>query len=271
MERWAFPDMRSLLPGEIKCIVLNVGKRVYWEFGFALGVATATLLLLIGGTDGIMGSIQLYAVHILTAFMILSLVSLFFNAKILMFACLLSSGTVAFYLKNASFEGLKHTVASGQKGIHVAHVNLSLVTDIGSVYDMVSDTSIDIISFQEFTPDWAAMIPTLLDSSFSHRFEDVRMDLYGKAIYSVFPFTMDESALEGNQSTTPVILLRTPLANIRLITPYLTPALDRRSRLLAQDQLKELAKTMAEDSIPTIVIKCTGQRKSCSSVNRHPC
>ena len=233
---------------------MNVGKRIYWESGLATGIAFAAILLLIGGTEGIMGSIQLYAVHLLTAFLLVSFASLLVNAKILMFAGLLSSGTVALYLKSASFEGLKHTAVSGQRGIHMAHINLSLVTDIGSVYEMVSDTSIDIISFQEFTPDWASIIPTLLDSSFSYRYEDMRMDLYGKAIYSVFPFTLADSSFVSNKISTPVMILHVPVTTIRLITPYLTPALDRRSRLLAQEQLKELAEIMVEDTIPTVVM-----------------
>jgi len=239
---------------DIKRVILKVGKRIYWESGLAAWVAFATLLLLVGGFDGVMGSIQLYAVHLLTAFLCISMVALLFNAKILMFAGLLSTGTVAIYLKSASFEGLKHTTDSGEKGIHLAHVNLSLVTDIGSVYDIVSDTTIDIISFQEFTPDWAALIPTLMDSSFAYRYEDIRMDLYGKAIYSVFPFTVAESENVGSQIATPIITVNTPITKLRLITPYLTPALDRRSRILAQEQLKELKTIMKKDSISTVVM-----------------
>ncbi len=235
-------------------MILNVGKRIYWESGLAASITFAALLLLTGGSEGIMGSLQLYAVHMLTAFLLIALISLTLNAKILMFAGLISSGSVALYLKSASYDGLKHTAIAGQRGLHVAHINLSLVTDIESVYEMVSDTSIDIISFQEYTPDWASMIPTLMDSSFSHRYEDVRMDLYGKAVYSVFPLTTATTSTPDGTSLSPVITLTLPAAKIRLLTPYLTPALDRRSGQLAKEQLQELEKIMEKDTTPTIVM-----------------
>jgi len=235
-------------------LILNVGKRIYWESGIAAGITFAALILLTGGSEGIMGSLQLYAVHILTAFLLIALISLTLNAKILMFAGLISSGSVALYLKSASYDGLKHTTIAGQKGLHVAHINLSLVTDIESVYEMVSDTSIDIISFQEYTPDWAAMIPSMIDSSFLYRYEDVRMDLYGKAVYSVIPLTIATKSTPDSNSLSPVITVTLSANKMRLLTPYLTPALDRRSGQLAKRQLQELEKIMEKDTTPTIVM-----------------
>ncbi len=201
-----------------------------------------------------MGSLQLYAVHVLIAFLVIALISLALNAKILMFAGLISSGSVALYLKSASYDGLKHTIVAGQRGLHVAHINLSLVTDIESVYEMVSDTAIDIVSFQEFTPDWAVMIPSMMDSSFLYSYEDVRMDLYGKAIYSVFPLAVATKSSPDGTSLSPVVTVTLPETKMRLLTPYLTPALDRRSGLLAKEQLQELEKIINKDTTPTIVM-----------------
>lgn len=235
-------------------MILNVGKRIYWESGLAACITFAALLLLMGGSEGVMGSLQLYAVHVLTAFLLIALFSLTLNAKILMFAGLVSSGSVALYLKSASYDGLKHTAVAGQRGLQVAHINLSLVTDIESVYEMVSDTSVDIISFQEFTPDWAAMIPSMMDSSFIYRYEDVRMDLYGKAVYSVFPLTSASKLSPDGTSLSPEITVVLPGTKMRLLTPYLTPALDRRSGQLAREQLQELGRIMEKDPMPTIVM-----------------
>jgi hypothetical protein len=233
---------------------LNVGKRIYWESGLAASITFAALLLVTGSSEGIVGLLQLYAVHVLTAFLLIALMSLALNAKILMFAGLISSGSAALYLKNASYDGLKHTAIAGQRGLHVAHINLSLVTDIESVYEMVSDTSIDIISFQEFTPDWATMIPSMMDSSFIYRYEDVRMDLYGKAVYSVYPLISASKSSPDGTSLSPEITVTLPATKIRLLTPYLTPALDRRSGQLAKEQLQELGRIMEKDTTPTIVM-----------------
>jgi len=52
---------------------------------------------------------------------------------------------------------------------------------------------LDVVSFQELTPDWADMLRDSLLGLLPYRYQQVRIDPYGMAVYSKHPLQMADT------------------------------------------------------------------------------
>jgi hypothetical protein len=167
------------------------------------------------------------------------LIGLIVNSKTVLYTSFGCAAALALFLKNASNTELKNPKPNDKDKITVAHLNMSLITDVETVQRIIQDSTIDVISLQEYTPDWANIIPQILNDRYPHFYEDVRMDLYGKSMYSKFPITSHELITsEGVPNLEVQVQVGQEVFTI--LSTYLVPALDGKSKLVAKAQINDL-------------------------------
>ena len=89
--------------------------------------------------------------------------------------------------------------ATNAPRLKVLHLNTSATDgDIETVSRNILKTNADLVSIQEFTPDWEMILPNFLEKDYPYRFIHTRMDFYGMAIFSKKPLTkVDTFNLNG--------------------------------------------------------------------------
>lgn len=188
---------------------------------------------------GLHTHIQEYFVHFLFFLMISGLIGLVIGSRTVLFTSFGCAAVLAIFLKNASNLDLKNPVPNQTPKLTMAHINLSITTDVENIVKLAQDTTLDIISFQEYTPDWAAILPSLLKTSYPYQFEDLRMDMYGKVVYSRKPLVKNQEIKHSPFSTLEFgVLLNKD--TLQILSAYITPALDGESREKARLEIEAL-------------------------------
>ena len=184
-------------------------------------------------------SIQDHLVHILFFLLISGIFGLVISNNTILYVSFGCAAALALFLKSASNNELKNPLATNEDKFILAHINLSVITDEGVVKNLMLDPEIDAVSVQEYTPDWAMLMPVLLDTSYKYSHQNVRMDLYGKAVFSKHPIHLVDSLNFDDIPNIDVNILKKN-KTYRLLSTYLTPALDNASKSKAKTQFKAL-------------------------------
>ncbi|MBK9736181.1 MAG: endonuclease/exonuclease/phosphatase family protein [Saprospiraceae bacterium] len=194
-----------------------------------------------------------YLVHFLFLLIISGLIGLIVNSRTILFTGFVCAAILALFLKNASNTELKDPKINDQGFISVAHINLSLVTNVATIQNIMNQSDLDVISFQEYTPDWANIIPHLAAKSYPFSFKDVRMDLYGKAVFS-------KHEIKNFYVTTYmeipnlVVDIKKKNQNFKIISSYMVPALDKLSKEKAKYQYKMLGDDILQNHENLIIL-----------------
>ena len=181
-------------------------------------------------------SFQNYLVHFMFLLIGIGLIGLIINNKTLLFVSFGCAVILAVFLKSASNQELKNLEINNEVEITIAHINLSLLSDMSLLKSLINDKNVDVISFQEFTPNWYSTLPLILKTIFPFNYTDVRADIHGKAIFSKFELT---DALMLNYENTSFI--KTSISKMgksfNLISAYIMPPLDGNSKKIAHNQI----------------------------------
>ncbi len=123
----------------------------------------------------------------------LGLLFLPFKNRKLMFSSFTCAAILCLFLKGASNSNIVFPEINNLPSLSVAHINLGNVTDTyENLITTVQSLDTDIISFQEFTPDWNFIIGKKLDSLFQYSEKNVRIDPFGMAVFSKQPIENKE-------------------------------------------------------------------------------
>lgn len=195
-----------------------------------------------------------YSVHIMLGMLFLSLIFLFFRKVQLAFLGLLCTGLIAIFLKTASNTNLMLPKQNKEAKIRVAHYNLGNIDgDFPSLYERILQDSADIISFQEYTPDWSVRVKNGLKEEFPFYKEVVRIDPYGVALFSRKAFAKADTFMNESYPSLEMTLYKEEKP-FQIISSYVTPSLDDRSRKSAVNQLNNIAYKIQKREVPVIAI-----------------
>jgi len=159
-----------------------------------------------------------------------------------MFTGLACTAILALWLKNASNNNLKLPITNEEAKLKVAHINLSNVDDeLDNLTKIIADEEIDLLSFQELTPDWEPAIQQAVAAVYPYKYSFVRIDPYGMAVYSRFPFEKSDTIqCKGIPSMCLEVKKNGTLFHI--VSTYLAPAFDKTGLETASAQLKRISK-----------------------------
>ena len=215
--------------------ILRIGNKI-----IAVILVLLTLTAVFIPSFGIFNSVEDYMVHFLFFLLVSGLIGLIISNETILFTSFGCAAILAVFLINASNTELKDPHINDQFRVSVAHINLSLITDVNDVIKVLKQPEIGVVSFQEYTPDWGNIIP-LISDSFPYSVKDVRIDLYGKALFSKYKIISHELLDYGGVSNL-VVKIKKDENIFTIYSIYLTPALDKSSKLMARQQIDLLEK-----------------------------
>lgn len=214
--------------------------------GISIILVLVTVVIMWSTKNPLMRSISEFSVHIMLGMLGLGMVFLAADRKRMMFSALACAAILALWLKNASNDQLKLPQANSEAKLKIAHINLSNIDDnFTELIDIVKGLDVDVLSFQELTPDWATPIRNTLYQSHPYFEEHIRIDPYGMAIYSKYDFHHTDTILSQG---IPSICVDIPAKGkvFHVVSSYLTPALDNSSLQKASAQLDRISKEVQE-------------------------
>jgi len=215
-------------------------NRIF-EYSVSAILAGLTAGIMISPSSATLRSASEFSVHIMLGMLAVAITAMLMDKRKIMFAGLACSAALALWLKNASNDNLKLPILNEEVKLKIAHVNLSNIDDrLIETLHILDKEQVDVVSFQELTPDWTNVLADELASGFPHKFTNVRIDPYGMAIYSKYPFSEADTILSGG---IPSLSVDVSFGGevFHIISTYLTPALDNKSLQQAAAQLKRVS------------------------------
>ena len=199
-------------------------------------------------------TISEFAVQLMFGLLFMSLLLLVFNQTQLMFVSMMACGFLAFFLKTASNTNLVLPTDNNLPKIKVAHFNLSSFELFDPEFkEQINSTKSDVISFQEYTPDWDAFIPNELKDSFPFVYKMVRIDLFGMAIFSKRRIK-DVNIFHYKDIPNLHLKVNSGIQDVNLISSYIVPPSLANKKNQPEEHLNELAKYIGKLKNPTIAL-----------------
>ncbi len=159
----------------------------------ALALFLFTLLLVFTPEFSFLNKFSHNTTYIMLGMVAMGLMFLPMRNRKLMFSSFTCAAILCLFLKGASNSNIVLPEVNNLPSLSIAHINLGNVTDTyESLISTVKHLDTDIISFQEFTPDWNLYIGTKLDSLFKYSEKNVRIDPFGMAVFSKKPIQEKE-------------------------------------------------------------------------------
>jgi len=195
-----------------------------------------------------------FAAQVMFGLLGLSFVLLIFNQSRLMFITMLASGLLAFYLKMASNSSMILPQQNNLPKVKIAHFNLSSFDAYDPNFkDIIEDTDCDIISFQEYTPDWDAYVNKVLGKKFPNAHKMVRIDVFGMAVFSKKPLGELE-IFYYEEIPNLSFSINNGMQDINIISSYIAPPSLNSKKINSSDHLKAVAQKVTEQKTPTITL-----------------
>ena len=217
-------------------------------------MAIGTAMVVLSSQFPVIRRVSEYSVHLMLMLLAIGMSALLINKKRIMFTALACSAMLCVFLKDASNSQLKLTEETTATKIKVAHVNLANVTyDFEEVTDKLKALSVDVVIFQELTPNWVSLLKERMKDQYPYSQSKVRIDPYGMAVYSRIGLSscyFFES--EGIPNINATVNKNGTL--FQIISSYLTPALDNASIQKASDQLDVIASKITSTKLPIIAL-----------------
>jgi endonuclease/exonuclease/phosphatase (EEP) superfamily protein YafD len=195
-----------------------------------------------------------YSVHIMLGMLVFSMLAMVLGKSKVMFAGLACTAAICIFLKNASLDTLNYSVVNTECKLNVAHINLgNIPLEIEPILEMLEAEKIDIVSFQELTPDWHDILVSEMPKKFPYFKSEERVDFYGLAVYSRLPLKISATFLcEGIPNLN--VVIEKENKEFQIISSYLTPALDHKSLIKAAQQLSIIADQVNNSDRPLIAL-----------------
>ncbi len=196
-----------------------------------------------------------FVVQIMFTYLFLGLLFLFFSDQSSMYVSFICCGILCLFLRTRS-----PFFAPTQQGSNfsIATFNLSLSDDnFDSTISTIINSGADIISIQEVTPDWYAYLDKnpSIKSLYPYDTSLVRMDFYGLAILSKYPFVkIDTFNYKHIPNFMGCIKHDSLNQEIYFITSHTTPPVSSRAYEKIDSHLSKIASKVLEIKKPIIAM-----------------
>ncbi len=194
-----------------------------------------------------------YAPILMFAMLFLSFVFIIFNQKRLMFIGMMATAFIAFYLKISSNDNLILPQANLLPKVKVAHFNLSTFNKEDPEIEVIlQEIDPDVISFQEFTPDWERPLSTMLMIKYPYSHKMMRVDPFGMAIFSKKPFKNINTFMYEDIPNL-VLSINNGLQDIDIVSSYI-PLFYPNPKMNRKDHLDKVTAAISVSNNPVIVM-----------------
>ncbi|MEM9545979.1 MAG: endonuclease/exonuclease/phosphatase family protein [Bacteroidota bacterium] len=217
-------------------------------------LVVGTAIVLLSPQVPLIRKVSEYSVHIMLGMLLFSMLAMVFKKPKVMFTALACTAALCIFLKNASLDTLNYSKENTETKLNVAHINLgNLPFEITPIENLLKDENIEVVSFQELTPNWDRRLRMALSEAYPHSILEKRADFYGLGIFSRFPFAAsDIFECEGKPNLN--VIIAKDETNFQVISSHLTPALDNQSLNQAAEQLNSIADHVNNSNEPLIAL-----------------
>lgn len=192
------------------------------QFTLSLLIAVVTMVAILApGSDMAVRMVD-YNVHMMMAMVAIGFIAFVFDYKQLMTTGLGCGMLFCLFLKNASNSDMVLPVVNDEPQLSVAHFNVSNVQDIRHMIKTIRDINVDLLSFQELTPDWNKILQDSIQDMYPYNISLVRIDPFGMAMYSKDAFESIDTFLYDNKPNLEAELL-VDQQPIYVIGSYIVP------------------------------------------------
>lgn len=213
-----------------------------------------TGIVILSSQFPIIRRISEYSVHIMLGMLAFSMLTMILGRTKIMFAGLACTAALCIFLKDASNDTLKLPQENLRTKLNIAQVNLSnLSQEDHELEQVISRNDIDVLSFQELTPDWNYVLSDLIGGEYPHSKSEVRIDPYGMAVYSKYPMIVADTFSCEDKPNLRVTIDKDG-EQFQIISSYLTPALDASSIRSASSQLRTITRHIMQAEKPVIAL-----------------
>jgi len=170
-----------------------------------------------------------------------------------MFIGMMATAFIAFFLKVSSNDNLILPQHNLLPKIKVAHFNLSTFNKEDPEIELIlNEINPDVISFQEFTPDWESPLSTMLMINYPYAHKMMRVDPFGMAIFSKKPFKNINTFMYDDIPNL-TVTINNDLQDIDIISSYI-PLFYPQPKMNREHHLDIVSNAIAESKNPKVVI-----------------
>lgn len=205
--------------------------------GLVIGVVT---LLVIFPPEQYMLRLSVdYAVPLIFGFLGLGLLCLFLKLRTVTFISFICCGILCFFLRSGRFV---YAAANDAPSISIAQFNLSETSDYEGLIAGVKAANADLVAFHELTPGWKQFLIDSLSAQYPHHHINVRIDLFGAAVFSKYPLTR-KGSFEFNDipNLTGKIQVDSSLLSVQFALSHMTPIVNTAAYSEVKEHFDSLA------------------------------
>ena len=229
-------------------------KREFTINVLSLIIIGSALLLTFAPDFSLISNLAYYTLHFMFAFLLLGMTFLFFSQRRLMFASLISCGLLCVFLKKASNQHIVLPDSNNLPSLDIAHFNLSNIQENrDSLFKMLKRLDPDVISFQEFTPDWNNYFESNKLYKYDYFSKEVRIDPYGMCILSKYPIKNANLYYHKDIPNYKSNLVMDDLS-IAMYTSYLLPPFSPSGKVDTRAHLQQIVHEVNDSDLPSIVL-----------------
>ncbi len=171
-----------------------------------------------------------HAVEIMFGILGMGLLFLFTKWHSLMFFAFSCTGLLCLFLKTSTNPAPTYAKPNLTEDLEVIHLNISNYDwgDYDELSDIILNSSADLVSVQEVTPDWDMMLKMSLKDSFPHMSSLASISFNGLAVFSKLPLINLDTFYHQNipNLTGQVKMGIEGRKKIRFVTTYTNPSFD---------------------------------------------
>lgn len=222
-------------------------------YNLFLGVLTILVLVIIAGPEVIMvRQLSEFSFHFMIALCIIGLAFLFTKYDRLTLIFFGLAGVLGVFIKNNNYEEFIDAKDNLKDKISIAHINLSNIQDEAAMLQLIQKSKLDVVSFQEFTPEWMGLLDEL-NHKFPYHTNVMRIDPYGKVIFSKYKILATDT-LNKDVACDIGVMIEKDNSVFRIISTYVVPSLNIHSLETAKLQLHRLEDNINYQSEKVIVV-----------------
>lgn len=192
-----------------------------------------------------------YTVHSVIFFLLVGMIGYVINNRQLILTSFGIAALLCVLLKNESETPFTLQKDQSEEQLHVAHINLANVQDPFALIPLLIKLDCDIISIVELTPDWENILLSSLATDYPYHTEMVRIDPYGKAVFSKYPISRIDT-IASDEARDLAVKIEVGEEDFMIYNTYIIPPLDQSSIIKAKNQLDLL--TAAIQGVPRSIV-----------------
>lgn len=196
-----------------------------------------------------------YTVIVLLSYFVAGMVYLMLRQQRLLFTALACCAALCIFLKSSGGPGLKRPKLTKDPLVTVAHFNMSSgQDDYKSTINTILHSGADVISLQELTPDWYAIIRDSITAIYPFSRVSIGSDLYGLGLFSQKKIVSCDTFYCDDIPNLDITLELKQNKKIHVVSSYISPPLWSGAYAVVNKQLQTIAMHTSRIKTPVITL-----------------